>query len=323
MPPTRSPTISVIPPSRPARRYLGLLAAIASLLTVLLSLFNWYGFTRGFSDLPEARLLRGQVDKLAAAPAPDVLLLGDSSLANAVDAAAWSRESGLAVLAVPLAGYTGYEGTLNMLRRTLRRHRPELVVIMQTIELAARDPVPQGTLLTAETWGDLDGVMPWHIVSYFASAEMTRSIVNGLLEGPGDPRGVMQGGFVRQKAMPDFAEVSADQKFLAPSDLNSDKLEVLARIAQLCDASSVRCVYAHGPYLEPACSAARDYLAELDRRIRAMGLEVLGPSPLCFTAEQAGDQPDHVKRALRPLFSEAYRRLVLGPAPAAQPSFKS
>lgn len=301
-----------------------MLVAVASLLTVLLSLFNWYGFTRGLSDLPESRLLRRQVDQLATAPKPDVLLLGDSSLANAVDPAAWSRESGLAVLAAPLTGNIGYEGTLNMLRRALRRHRPELVVIMQTIELAARDPVPQGALLTAETWGDLEGVMPWHVVSYFASSEMTRSIVQGLLDGPGDPRGVMRGGFVRQKATPDLAEVSAKQKFLVPSDLNPAKLDVLARIGRLCAASGLRCVYAHGPYLEPACSTAGDYLAELDRRIRAMeGLEVLGPSPLCFTGGAAGDQPDHVKRALRPLFSEAYRRLVLGPTTPGQPSFRS
>ena len=87
----------------------------------------------------EARLLRTQLDRLEAAKEIDVVLLGDSSLGNAVDARAWSRESGKNVLALPLAGYFGYEGTLNMLRRVLRHDRPELVVVMQTIELASRE----------------------------------------------------------------------------------------------------------------------------------------------------------------------------------------
>lgn len=315
-------------PVRTTLRYLAILSLTTLLLVLAVSGLNWYGFVRGVADFPEARLLRTQLDRLDAAKEVDVLLLGDSSLGNAVDAAAWSRESGRDVLALPLAGYIGYEGSLNMLRRTLRRHQPELVVIMQTIELAARSPAPHGTLLTAETWDDLEGVRPWDVVSYFASLEITRGILANLLQGDhGERADILRRGFVAQKKEPDLDEVRAQQVFLQPEDLDEAKLAVLDRLGALCRERGIRCVYAHGPYLEPACSAAGDYLASLDRRIRNSGLEVLAPSPLCFALDQAGDAPDHVADSLRPLFSAAYRRLVLGPPRQRptpdQPNFRS
>jgi hypothetical protein len=280
------------------------------MLVLAVCALNWHGFVSGLADFKEAQLLRTQLDRLDTARDVDVVLLGDSSLANAVDDRAWRRQTGRDVLALPLVGYFGYEGSLNMLRRVLRRDRPELVVIMQTIEIAARDPAPHGTLLTAETWGDLDGVRPWHVVEYFASLDITGGIVATLLRGGTAPPPL---DFAWQNDTTTPAEVEAEQEFLKPDDLNEAKLAVLERIGRLCREQGVRCVYAHGPYLDPACSAAKDYLVALDRRIRAAGLEVLEPTPLCFPLDQAGDQPDHVKRALRPLFSEAYRRLVLGP----------
>jgi hypothetical protein len=311
----RSSSISSSDPILPARsalRYLVLAAGTALMLVLAVCALNWHGFVSGLADFKEARLLRTQLDRLDAARDVDVVLLGDSSLANAVDDRAWRRESGRNVLALPLAGYFGYEGSLNMLRRVLRRGRPELVVVMQTIELAAREPAPHGTLLTAETWSDLEGVRPWHVVEHFASLDITGGILATLLRGGTAPRPAQD--FVWQDDAMTPGEVRAEQLFLQPADLNEDKLAVLAHIGRLCREQGIRCVYAHGPYLDPACSAAQDYLEALDRRIRAAGLEVLDPTPLCFPLDQAGDQPDHVARALRPLFSEAYRRLVLGPA---------
>lgn len=277
-----------------------------------LGALNWWGLVTGRADLEESRLLRRQLDRLAAAPAVDVLLLGDSTLGNAVDEAGWNAATGRQVLALPLAGNFGYEGTLNMLRRAVRAgHRPGLVVIMHSIEIAAREPAPMGALLTAQSWRDLEDVRPLEVAPQLLSAELAAGILASLgrdVEGP-----PMTSGYVPQRADVAPAEVRAGQRFLTPDDLKDGKLDVLGRIGGFCRRAGLRCVMLHGPYLDPACSAARDYLAALDRRLRAQGLAVAERSPLCFPLPQAGDTPDHVSPAAKARFSERYRAMVLGP----------
>lgn len=294
-----------------AKLYLVAFIGAALLFTAALSGFNWYGARQGWADFEEAHLLRMQLDKLEAAGRRlDIVLLGDSSLGNAVDPAAWRAASGREVLALPLAGTFGYEGTLNMLRRVLRQGRPNLVVVMQTIELPTRALAPEGALLTAQRPGDLEGVWPWHLVEHFMPISITGGILTRLAAGPEERPGSVQ-GYVAQNPKVDRARAVAEQRFLAPEDLKERTLAVLEEIGRTCAEAGLRCVYAHGPYLEPACSAAKGYLAALDRRIAEMGFELAPGTPLCLAPADAGDQPDHVAPAALARFSEAYRERVL------------
>jgi hypothetical protein len=117
-----SPSSSIS--SSEAARYLGLVLLAAAIVVSGIAGISLIGIEQGLVTWKEAKLLRHQLDKIDAASRVDVLLVGDSTLGNTVDAEAWSRESGQAVLSLPLTGDYGYGGTLNMLRRVLRRHRP-------------------------------------------------------------------------------------------------------------------------------------------------------------------------------------------------------
>jgi hypothetical protein len=297
-----------------ARRYLAVFFATALLLTAAVCGFNWYGFSQGYADFAEARLLRAQLDKLEAAERIDVLLLGDSSLGNAVDPQAWSRALGRDVLALPLAGYFGFEGTRNLLRRVLRRHRPELVVLMQTIELPSRALAPEGALLTAETWSDVEGAGPFDVIEHFMPLPITTGILRRWLWGAPEERQPAPSpqGYVPQAVeAAEDRQAWEDQRELQPEDLKEETFALVEEIGRTCVAAGVRCLYLHGPYLEPACSNARDYLTLLNRRIEAVGLEVVAGTPLCLTLEETGDQPDHVTPAELPRFSQAYLDLVI------------
>src|SRR5690606_22102675 len=109
---------------------------------------------------------------------------------------------------------------------------------------------------------------------------------------------------------------------LDPDDIEPAAIALLERIGALCRAADVPCVYAHGPYVEPACSANAPYLAAVDARIQAARLPVVPRTPHCLSGAEVGDSEDHVAPALEAAVSRSYRLRVsavasIGPGPAA------
>lgn len=292
--------------SSEAVRWLAAVAAVALLVIVAVCALNWWGVSRGLVGWEATRLQREQLRKIEAAPGVDVVLVGDSTLGNAVDARAWSEATGLQVLAVPLTGRYGYEGSLNLLRRVVARHRPQVVVVMQALDMPTRRISWEGLLFTAERWSDLEGAPLWRLVPPLANLDLTAGMLETLAR-PERPVLFDSRGYVPQAPARQRQRVVGMAEVLDPADIRPEKQRYLREIGALCREIAARCVYLHGPYPSPACEASRAYVAAADRFVSSAGLVPATDTPICLPPGAVGDAEDHVRPAMKEHYSELYR----------------
>ena len=205
-----------------------------------------------------------------------------------------------------------------MLRRSLRRGQPQLVVMMHTIEAPARRGEWEGLVYTAEELGDLAEAPPWEIVAGLANLDLPREMLYEWLAGPrpADPRLVERDYETQRPPGPDGVWPGVEGRSLVQQDLREGRMRLLDRIGAVCRAHGVPCLYAHGPYLDPFCSDSTDFLDAANRRIEAAGIRVLAETPVCIPREDIGDSEDHVAPRLRDTYSELHRKLVMAEAAA-------
>jgi hypothetical protein len=136
-------------------------------------------------------------------------------------------------------------------------------------------------------------------------------LVNGLTPAGRDGQKLAD-DYVPQQADPALARANVlrDARLLAPAMVEPAKAAFLREIGALCARERIVCVYAHGPYVEPQCSAIGPYLDRVDALIRGSGLIVVPGTPVCMPLDEAGDSADHVAPALRPRYDERYRSLI-------------
>ena len=259
-------------------------------------------------------ILDYQLDKLAAVRDVGVLLLGDSSLGNAVEARDWERALQRPVLSLALTGDFGYEGSLNMLRRSLRRVRPDLVVLVHTLEMPRRKNRWAGLIYTAERLEDLTDAPPLDIVASLANLDLSGEMLRGWIAGlHANGLALVAADYPAQRARgPDGTGHGGDGRYLAPSALREGAMRTLDRIGALCQSAGVPCLYAHGPYVEPFCSKSEAFVAAANARIAKAGLRVVDGTPLCIPRSEVGDSPEHPAPEWKTAYSDAYQRLVIG-----------
>jgi hypothetical protein len=292
-------------------RYFGVALLTAMVLVSIVAGISLVGIRRGIVTWEDGKILSYQLHKIAVAQRVDVLLVGDSTLGNAVDAQTWRGELGEAVLSVPLTGTYGYGGSLNMLRRVLRRHRPRVVVVFQSPDMMTRTIAYDGLLYTSETLGDIRGIPAWRLLGPLATWDIPMSMLaNALTRHPPPGQGI-KGDYVRQlDPAAARANVLRDAKFLTPTMIRPEKATYLREIGALCAREGIQCLYAHGPYVEPQCSSIGPYLRAVDTLVRASGLSVVPGTPVCMPLDEAGDAADHPAPALKQRYSETYLSLI-------------
>ena len=290
-----SPNSSISASDRRSTQYLVILSAVAACVLLLNMVTSLYAIRTNLLTWHVASLFKYQTDKLKSGPTIDLLLLGDSSLGNAIDARVWSAQSGAAVVNVALTGAYGYAGSLQMLRRASNARGVRAALIVQTPDILARGAVHEGIIFTA---GDLSAIFDvpiQHLLPWLLSKEIPISLMRRIVNGP--PR--VSDQMKRADYVPQSGKPMARSEFdhLKPFDAASIRQEsmlYLRRISELCAAKRIRCGYAYGPVAAPLCSDEKGYYTEANRLIRATGLELLSDRPPCLNQEELGDSPDHV-----------------------------
>jgi hypothetical protein len=271
----------------------------------------WVGVQRGLVEWQATQLLRYQIAKIEALPRIDVLLVGDSTLANTVDSKAWSEATGLSVVSVALTGAYGYEGSLNMLRRALRREqRPRAVLVMQAFDMPTRHVSYEGLLYTAQQPGDLRGAEPWNLIQPLANLDL----VLAMLDPPRAQaafKEIERYEYPRQRLRPELGGPAVPKADLLTRDMiRPAKAQFLRQLASLCEESGIRCAYASGPYPDPLCAASSDYAAASRRFVAEVGLAVVPGTPVCLPPGDVGDAEDHVRPERRAHYSGVYLDLA-------------
>lgn len=294
-----------------AARYL-LVAASSALAAVgALAVLSFLTLQNGWAQWHFAQLYEYQLEKVARLPKGDVgiVLLGDSSLGNGISARQWQEALGRRVTSLALTGVYGYAGSLNMLRRVLRKGKPDLVVLVNTAEMMSRNVAHEGLIYSASSVAEMEeapiGAFLGSLVNFDLPLQGLRTIIFGR---PAVPAGLREADYIVQgPPLPSTGGVSP----LRETSINPAKTYYLRKIGDLCKAEGLTCVYMHGPYANPACEESGAYFRRANEVIRRQGLKVVDQTPVCIAPSDIGDAADHVAAAHRRHYSSIYLKRLL------------
>jgi hypothetical protein len=296
-----------------AWRYLAIVFSTALVLVSTTSTLSYIGYRSGTIDLTVFDLYRYQQAKLQHGGPVNTIFVGDSSLGNAIDASYWSKLSGNSALNLALAGSFGYPGYYNVLRQAVTAHSPKLVIVMATAETMQRAVSYRGYLITTTLTDALDVVPPITFVETYANGETAWRVLRRVAqELTGSLKSRIRGDYIAQRArLTDpigSARLAGD--VLNADRIQSDQLQFLRAISELCGAQGLTCVYAHGPILDIYCKTSKAYLTEASQLIESTGLIVVDGTPVCVPPSEVGDSVDHVGPTFKREYTRRYFELI-------------
>jgi hypothetical protein len=295
-------------------RYLAIAAGLAAVLLGALCLLSIK--VKWFSDLPDyAPLLAYQLEKLDRSAGFDTVFVGDSSLGNAIDVGTFDRLTGRRSVNLALTGLFGYAGSYNMLRRAVETE-PGLrtVVIIQAADMMSRADDLRGYVLSTPRVldPDLPAALRWpaaeawigELLDWQTLKTATRAPLLRLLSRPVRDI-VIENDYVKQaSSRAPFGPV------LRAEDVVPGKLDFLQRIADLCRARDLTCVYAHGPLAAPLLDRSHGFFQAADRLIESTGLPLAAPEPVPLAEGQIGDTQNHAAPAEKAAMTARYAAML-------------
>ena len=275
------------------------IAITASLVTIRYNLFTWH-----FSSLFEY-----QVGKLQNGEHIDVLLLGDSSLGNGIDARLWSATEHSTVVSAALTGVYGYAGSLQMLRRATENRGVRVALIVQTPDMMTRPISHEGALFSAVDLKVLLEIPPMALLPFLLSMDVLKNLQDRVRR-PRDLKifeELAARDYIPQGTPLTLKDEPAPWKALLSE---TGKTYYLRKIVAYCRSAGIRCFYAHGPIANGLCSDAAGYYTSVAKLIAATGIELLSVTPPCLPLSDLGDSVDHAALDLRPKLTEHYRNML-------------
>jgi len=269
------------------------------------------GIREGLLTWHFTQLLEYQINKLEHADGTEILLLGDSSLGNSIDARAWSDALNRPVLSLALTGVYGYAGALNMLRRALRRHEVRTVVLIFSFDAMARPVEHRALVLTAERFEDFSDAPLGAVWDTVANLDISINVLGTLVVRPkSNFRDYRQNDYFPQSRSIFTGSGTAPNRKFRLTDIVAGKGYYLRRIGELCAAENLDCIYAHGPLVETQCNDSTQYKLAVNERIRNAGFDVVDTTPMCIPWTQIGDSLDHVGPEYKAAFSARFLNLL-------------
>ena len=299
--------------SSEARRYLAIFAGVALLVCLLVGGLCAWGYLTGTLAATFSDLYEHQIAKVRALDTIDTVFVGDSSLGNAIDARYWEELSGRSAVNLSLSGAYGYAGSLNMLRRVLRKARPRAVFIFQTVDMFTRPIEHEAYLRSAVSLRPLLEVSPAATLKVYVNLDTAVAVLKRLAFPAEAGQNI---DFARDAARQQTTATRAEERYrrrhLRLQDVRTEKLYYLRRLAAFCREERLDCTYVHGPLVESMCRGSVDYLDEVNRLIDSTGLPRARQTPVCLPYADVGDTEDHVRPERRRYYTERYFERLSG-----------
>jgi hypothetical protein len=287
---------------------------LGGVLALALAGIGYVGVQSGLAGMRERKLLD---DRLARVDSADfsarLVLVGDSTLGNAIDERLLSQLAGQPAANLALNAAFGLAGTANMIERAARHPSVETVIVFQALDIATRPASPLGDLQTRLGERSLaDRLALARAYFDWSTIRATLAQLWLAVRGRSAPA-AMAGDYIRQDPDPAALQREIDRNRRRP--LRADAIlpearQGLARIAAVCRAHGLHCLYAHGPMLDSICASSRPFIARLDAIVREARLEPVAGTPLCLPRTSLGDTIDHVAPRLRGESTRAYLALL-------------
>ncbi len=283
------------------RLYIVVFLLVTTLPVMVVAAANGYGFF-ALRQTPGSDILNDRLTKLEGLPEVELVFLGDSSLATAIDEKVITKETGLRTANLSLTGLWGYAGSLALLERLLLQQRPPIVVLFHTTDSFGRERADLAYLLAHHRpldvylgSAEVRGAVQSHLTSTKNFKKWHRAWQRGRSTHI-DPTidAVRQRHSMRDEL---FDAANYDEMLRERFEfqaLNRDKAAYLARIADLCAQHRMPCLYAHGAIASPFVEDVRRFLADVDPIIEGLGLTLLPDTPILLDYDEVGDSEDHV-----------------------------
>ena len=292
--------------SSEGRRYLGAFALGTVLLLGAIAGISAFGYAYGLLDASNRALYQYQLGKIRRMPQIDVAFIGDSSLGNAIDAALFSDLAGAPAANLALSGSYGLGGSYNMIRHTLTQHPLRVAIVMQALKTFVRRDAESGYFFTGDGL-DQNLLSPIDVADLYLNFRTVKEIVQQIRrKGLASETAEIVDDYYPQLPMSGRlpAAEEAERDPLHPAMVSDAQIAFIRRIAVICRANGLTCLYAHGPIYEAYCRSAQPYIARLNGAIESAGLTVVAGTPICMPLDQLGNTVDHVA----PVFKDAYTR---------------
>jgi hypothetical protein len=291
------------------RRYLRALGiALGALMTTLVAI-TAIGYHFGLVEVANHEIYGYQRDKVDTARTIDIAFVGDSSLGNAINAALFSSLTGHNTVNLALTGSYGSGGAYNMTYKVLQNHTPDLIVVMQSIDVMRRKDAFPGFYFSADA-SQLLTTSPIRILELYFSLKTARRVIDELWKnGFAKPEKLFVNDYIGQTSgHSPTAELGMNP--LLPNMIVQAQLDYVGQIAELCRHHGAECVYAYGPIYDGYCVQAADYVAKVESGVAATGLPIVAGTPLCIPEAELGDTVDHVRPDLKDAYTRRYFELL-------------
>jgi hypothetical protein len=291
---------------------LGLLCVVG-----LVAVRYWIAFDLNAADERQGQLLAYQEGKIKnlAPDSIETVLVGDSTLGNAIDIRTFSEQTGRRSVSLALTGNFGYGGALVQLKSLAKRQsRLRNVILFYSIDAMASGLLPDGYFFSTpvpaltlpwrqefallRTYGNrlLDGLA--------AKDFLIRALMGKLPSQVGAPA-LIEDDYVISRAQISLANT---EPYRVPRQPAESSIAFLAEIARLCANNAWNCFYVHGPVLSRSVAAspwANEYISKANLLIEAIGLKVKG-GPVLMDDNERGDTVFHVRFDRRKEFTRKY-----------------
>jgi len=285
-------------------------------LFALFKLLLFANYASGFRMVQQDALVRYQLERIALPDPVHTLLVGDSSLGNAVSAPLFSAVTGRPALSLALTGSFGVQGSVNMALRAMQHH-PEIrnVVFFQTLDIFQRrsGTWPYATVdpWCPQTWRSIavsDGVTAIDVLAGYLQfvtdlghlrhgmTDMTPELSAGTLYTEQADSRFNNGG--RTLGVKNWITGTPRERVV----------QALDEFAAYCAARGVRCIFVFGPMHEEVIAHSAGYVREVWRLLNKTRHLTVVPELFPLSADRLGDSEDHVAPEFQAETTRQYAR---------------
>ncbi len=290
------------------RKYVLILISLLALIVFLVLGASRYLFLQDIAYTSDDVLRKYQLAKLSSEQNIEVLIVGDSSAGNGIDAEFFSQLSSRKTINVALTGGAGILSSYNMVRHALKT-QPKLktVILVTTLDIWRRPFSINGYI---ETLGDLSsaeisGVSP--SARTISKAQFTYNpkevywYLRYLYVGVIGPQEIVH-DYMRQDTST-YANRGRtfDRDVSLSSIVNPQKVAELQKFGELCEETKLNCIFMHGPIHEAWFNNSSDELALISAKLAEhipASIHFV-PTYFVYPNEMMGDSKDHVDGAYK------------------------
>ena len=248
-----------------------------------------------------------QLNKIKKKSTYSNLLIGDSSLGNAIDSDEFSRLSSQTTINSAMTGLYGYAGSYNILKTT-HKHHPELknVIIMQTLDMQTKKVSMEGYVRTVNSVSDfteLELKDKIHFLKNYIS--FIKSIP---VQFPKKKHSLIYDDYIKQNRI---YEPDKIQKPFDKNNINHEKNKFLLKIIDYCSKNNINLIYAHGPIYQAKLEVSQNYITTVNKILAHTGITLIS-SPIGIKKKHLGDNIDHINPRFKKEYTSKYYELLKG-----------